>query len=183
MPQLSIQLEVSSLYEAYRQKITFMLARLRRTIAHNKAAHEAEQAAIKAGLPPSLAGSGSAANAQRDYAYYYPYELLADLVTIETSLRENKGNRLADGAVSDLMWQVQTFGFHLAGLEVRQHSAKHAAALAEVLAKAGVCNDYLVLDEEAKFALLEKELASPALCCFMVKATLFIPSHPIAPKR
>ena len=32
------------------------------------------------------------------------------------------------------MWQAETFGFHLAGLEVRQHSRVHARALAELRA-------------------------------------------------
>src|SRR6202034_3642735 len=31
-----------------------------------------------------------------------------------------------------LIWQAETFGFHLAGLEVRQHSAVHAQALGEL---------------------------------------------------
>ena len=34
------------------------------------------------------------------------------------------------GEVADLRWQLATFGFHLASLEVRQHSAVHRAALA-----------------------------------------------------
>ena len=37
--------------------------------------------------------------------------------------------RVANGEIQDLRWQVETFGFHLADLEVRQHSAIQAAAL------------------------------------------------------
>ena len=33
-----------------------------------------------------------------------------------------------------MIWQAETFGFHLAGLEIRQHSAVHARALAEIRA-------------------------------------------------
>ena len=36
------------------------------------------------------------------------------------------------GELQDLRWQVESFGFHGLSLEVRQHSAVHAAAL-EVL--------------------------------------------------
>ena len=39
-------------------------------------------------------------------------------------------DRVAWGEVAELRWQVATFGFHLASLEVRQHAAVHAAALA-----------------------------------------------------
>jgi phosphoenolpyruvate carboxylase len=59
------------------------------------------------------------------------------------------------------MTQVQVFGFHLAGLEARQHSALHAAALNEVLATAGVCANYLALSEDEKFELLTRELGNP----------------------
>src|SRR5262249_10515419 len=40
--------------------------------------------------------------------------------------------RQAYGALQHLVWQAETFGFHLAGLEVRQHSQVHARALAEL---------------------------------------------------
>jgi phosphoenolpyruvate carboxylase len=161
LPQLAIQLESKGMHEAYRQKIAFMLERLKRTIEHNNLANTAELAATKAGMPPSLAGLGLAQNLQRDHAYYYPHELISDLTVIEDSLRKNKAHRLADGLVADLGWQVQTFGFHLAGLEVRQHSGKHAAALNEILAKTGICLHYLGLDEAAKQALLVQLLGSP----------------------
>ena len=41
-------------------------------------------------------------------------------------------DRVAFGDVAELRWQVGTFGFHLASLEVRQHTAVHQAALAAV---------------------------------------------------
>jgi phosphoenolpyruvate carboxylase len=44
--------------------------------------------------------------------------------------------RVAWGEVAELRWQVATFGFHLASLEVRQHAEVHRAAL-RVLAGAG----------------------------------------------
>ncbi len=44
--------------------------------------------------------------------------------------------RVAWGEVAELRWQVGTFGFHLASLEIRQHSAVHAAALAAIRAGA-----------------------------------------------
>ena len=48
--------------------------------------------------------------------------LLDDLYTLRNSLSAAGASRLAQGEVQDLIWQAETFGFHLAELEVRQHS-------------------------------------------------------------
>ncbi|NWJ47436.1 MAG: phosphoenolpyruvate carboxylase [Chloroflexi bacterium] len=161
MPDLAIKFEKQSVFEVYRQKINFILARLDRTIELNQAAYDAEQEAIKAGIPPSQAATGLANVRQNDYCYFSPIELLTDLAILEESLRENRGRRIADGALADLITQVQVFGFHLAGLEVRQHSSRHTAALAEVLRFAAVCDNFSALSEEEKYSLLERELGDP----------------------
>ncbi|GGO65545.1 phosphoenolpyruvate carboxylase [Microbacterium nanhaiense] len=67
-----------------------------------------------------------------DLAYRAPEELLADLRVVQSSLVEAGAVRHAYGALQDFIWQVQTFGFHLAELEVRQHSAVHRKVLAEL---------------------------------------------------
>jgi len=67
-----------------------------------------------------------------DLAYRAPEELLADLRVVQNSLVEAGAARHAYGALQDFIWQVQTFGFHLAELEVRQHSAVHRKVLAEL---------------------------------------------------
>jgi len=69
-----------------------------------------------------------------DLAYGSADELEADLSTVQRSLAEAGGTRSAYGELQRLLWQVQTFGFHLAELEVRQHSQVHAAALADIAA-------------------------------------------------
>ncbi len=68
-----------------------------------------------------------------DLAYRSPAELLADLRLAQESLAAS-APRQAYGELQHLIWQVETFGFHLAELEVRQHSQVHAAALAELRA-------------------------------------------------
>ncbi|WP_029144593.1 phosphoenolpyruvate carboxylase [Microbacterium luticocti] len=67
-----------------------------------------------------------------DLAYPDPDALLADLRIVQESLVAAGAQRAAYGHLQQLIWQVQTFGFHLAELEVRQHSAVHAAVLAEL---------------------------------------------------
>jgi phosphoenolpyruvate carboxylase len=56
---------------------------------------------------------------------------------------------------------VDTFGFHLATLDMRQNSAVHERVVAELLSVAGVEADYLGLDEGARTAMLRKLLAEP----------------------
>ena len=69
-----------------------------------------------------------------DLAYRDPAHLLADLRVVQDSLVAAGAPRQAYGHLQQLIWQVETFGFHLAELEVRQHSAVHAKVLAECIA-------------------------------------------------
>ena len=65
-------------------------------------------------------------------AYRSPDDLLDDLRAVQRSLVVAGALRLAFGELQNLIWQVETFGFHLAELEVRQHSRVHELALSEV---------------------------------------------------
>jgi phosphoenolpyruvate carboxylase len=72
-----------------------------------------------------------------DLAYRAPSELLDDLRLIQSSLDAAGAGRSAYGELQHLVWQVETFGFHLAELEIRQHSGVHRAALADLDAHDG----------------------------------------------
>ncbi|MGN7977104.1 phosphoenolpyruvate carboxylase [Microbacterium sp. 22195] len=80
----------------------------------------------------SLAHRVHATRVGDDDAYSAPEELLADLRTVQSSLAAAGATRHAFGGVQHLIWQVETYGFHLTELEVRQHSQVHAEALAEL---------------------------------------------------
>ncbi|HET6910269.1 MAG TPA: phosphoenolpyruvate carboxylase [Mycobacteriales bacterium] len=80
-----------------------------------------------------------------DLGYRNPDDLLHDLRLLQDSLRSAGAARVADGEVQHLVWQVETFGFHLAELEVRQHSSVHAAALQDL----GLPLDAVALDRVA----------------------------------
>ena len=69
-----------------------------------------------------------------DLGYPNPEAFLADLRTVQESLAAAGAVRQAYGELQNLIWQAETFGFHLAELEIRQHSAVHAAALKEIRA-------------------------------------------------
>jgi phosphoenolpyruvate carboxylase len=72
-----------------------------------------------------------------DLAYRSPAELLDDLRLIQASLAAGGAARSAYGELQHLVWQVETFGFHLAELEIRQHSGVHRAALEDLDAHDG----------------------------------------------
>jgi phosphoenolpyruvate carboxylase len=59
-------------------------------------------------------------------------ELLADLRLLQGSLAAAGAGRIAYGELQRLAWQAETFGFHLASLEVRQHASVHAQVLGEL---------------------------------------------------
>jgi phosphoenolpyruvate carboxylase len=77
-------------------------------------------------------GAAGAVRTAESLAYRGPEELIADLRLLQRSLAAVGANRQAYGDLQHLVWQAETFGFHLAGLEVRQHSAVHARALREL---------------------------------------------------
>src|SRR6478735_130456 len=67
-----------------------------------------------------------------DLGYRDPEHFLADLRVVQDSLVQAGAARQAYGHLQQLLWQVETYGFHLTELEVRQHSAVHAKVLAEL---------------------------------------------------
>ena len=116
-------------------------AGLRRALAAAHAAHPELLAEIEARSPQEpyrtyLLFAAQRINATRvrhaDLAYPGPAEFLADLRTVQESLTAAGAVQQAHGELQHLIWQAETFGFHLAGLEVRQHSEVHARALAEL---------------------------------------------------
>jgi phosphoenolpyruvate carboxylase len=92
---------------------------------------------------------------------YAARDLLEDFEILHRALHEAGLAEVADGGtLADALVQVRTFGFHLAGLDLRQHSRIHEAAVADLLRLAGVEDDYAALDETGKAAVLRKELAT-----------------------
>lgn len=87
-------------------------------------------------------------------AYPKSEDFLADLRTIESSLKSNHGQALIAQRLHPLIRAVEVFGFHLATVDLRQSSDKHEEVVAELLAVARIEPHYAALDENAKRALL-----------------------------
>lgn len=137
-------------HEPYALKLCIIEVRLKATLQHLSALTDfhAEGPSFVARFP----------------AYQCSSELIADLSLLQRSLRENRAGDLADGgALADLVTQAQVFGFHLATLDIRQHSDEHAKAVDEILSAAQTLprgKRYSDLSEEEKVRLLTRELCS-----------------------
>jgi len=94
MPEYTTRIGRTNEHEPYRRKLSLVWHRLGETIA------------------------------RRPGGYSSPQELVADLELVDRSLRANRGARLADGRPAALRRRVETFGFHLATLDVRLHAAE-----------------------------------------------------------
>ena len=70
-----------------------------------------------------------------EHSYPDPEALIADLRVVQDSLAQAGARRAAYGELQHVIWYAETFGFHLAELEVRQHSDVHKAALEDLLAQ------------------------------------------------
>ncbi|HYN87163.1 MAG TPA: phosphoenolpyruvate carboxylase [Ardenticatenaceae bacterium] len=132
--------------EPYRRAITGIYARLAATYVLLTGAQPARPTQVPA------------------ETYADPEILLADLAVVRTSLIEH-GAAMVGGRLDRLIRTVETFGFHLATLDLRQNADVHGRVVAELLRVAGVEADYEALDPQARVALLREELAHARLLC------------------
>ncbi len=88
-----------------------------------------------------------------DAGYFRCEDYLADLRLLETTLEACGLERLAAGALRNARRRAEVFGFHLASLDVRQHSSFHERAVAEILAVSGH-GDYAAMTEAERVARL-----------------------------
>ncbi|MFV2039769.1 MAG: phosphoenolpyruvate carboxylase, partial [Acidimicrobiales bacterium] len=91
-------------------------------------------------------------------AYPSPRELSADLAMMARSLEQNRGALLAHGRLARVRRTVAMIGFHLAVLDIREHTRVHHEALETLFAPLGV--DYGSLDRAGRTALLTEELGN-----------------------
>ncbi|MCL8023934.1 phosphoenolpyruvate carboxylase [Nocardioides bruguierae] len=124
--------------EPYRMKLSFIRVRLIRT--RDRFAH------------------GTAHEPGRDYASFD--ELLADLTLLRESMIASGDTLTANGEILSLIRTATAFGLGLATLDVREHSAKHHAALAELYDRLGELETpYGELDHAERITTLSAEMA------------------------
>lgn len=88
-------------------------------------------------------------------------ELLKEVRIIRESLKHHLPSKDELRRINRFIRQIELFGFHLASLEVRNHSGEHEAAITEILAKVNIAKDYANLSETDKIAALNSVLVDP----------------------
>ncbi len=122
--------------EPLRQFLNLMLARLERTLT-------------------------AQAEAKPETVYSRPEDLAIDLRRLREVLIHLKATRIAKQYVFPIERMLNSFGFHLAKLDIRQNSEYHEVAITQILKTSGVADaDYSSWDEEKRMAFLNQELKS-----------------------
>lgn len=157
LPEYNDELGPQAALEPYRRKLSFMWKRLEYTLQprHASNLYTTHISTHSQTIPPLAAPA---------YAYNSADELLDDLLLIRRSLHRDGEKELAQGKLSRLIRQVEVFGFYFAALDVRQHSERHASALAELLQVTQLRNDdYMKLTEAQRIEVLENLLRDPRI--------------------
>jgi phosphoenolpyruvate carboxylase len=126
--------------EPYRRAISGIYARLAATALELNRLEAAHPAVGKA-LP-----------------YRDAHELKADLDILHRSLTDHGSMLLANGRLRALRRAVDVFGFHLAGIDLRQNSADHEKTVAELFERTCPGTGYAGLSEDRRVALLVREI-------------------------
>ena len=96
---------------------------------------------------------------QVDHAYQSEQELLDDLYVIRDSLISDNDLILSDFGLNDFIRLVETFGFHLVNLDIREESTNHTNTISDVL-NVSLQTDYAAMDEKARISELEMFIKS-----------------------
>ncbi len=135
MPEIAAHARPRTVHEPWREKLWYVQARLRATIEH------------------------------RDDGYVDADEYRDELAILDRSLRAAGFASVADQELRDAIRRAEVFGFHLASLDLRQHSGVHDRVVAELLDRRpdgrGGEPGYLELDEAGRSRMLGEVLAAP----------------------
>jgi len=131
-------------HELYRRKLGIVRHRLEANLARLR-----------------LRMQGAEASLDMADGYADERELLEDLYLIRDSLISHGDANAAEGALKDLIRLVESFGFHLVQLDIRQESTRHTQAVIELFARQAGAPYYEAFSEEQKLIALAEAIAHP----------------------
>jgi phosphoenolpyruvate carboxylase len=126
-------------HEPYRRKLYFMRNRLRDNLHLTTARINAPETTRAEDYP---------------CRYRSEREFMDDLRLIQSSLAAHGDANIGQAELLDLIRLVETFGFYLLQLDIRQESGRHTEAVAELCRHTGLARDYQALGETERIALL-----------------------------
>jgi len=127
----------------YRRKLSFMRHRLMKSLTIVRAQLNGKE--VK----------------DTENAYPSEQEFLQDLILIRNSLVSHNDQNVADGNLKDLIRMVETFGFFLLKLDIRQESTRHTDAVADIFKQIDDAPDYNSLSETERLQLLASYIDNP----------------------
>lgn len=122
--------------EPYRRRMALVKARLQANLAY-------VNQALK-GMPA----------VSTQLMYDNAQQLLDDLKSTAESLISHGDREVANGGLQDFIRMVESFGFHLLPLDVRQESSVHTRTATEIFAQLDPDFDYIAADEAARIERL-----------------------------
>ncbi|HTL31972.1 MAG TPA: phosphoenolpyruvate carboxylase [Kofleriaceae bacterium] len=131
-PEVAAHARPRTVNEPWREKLWYVQARLRGTLDH----------------------------AEHGYPDDRRYRM--DLAVLDRSLRASGFAAVAEQDLRDMLRRVDVFGFHLASLDLRQHSGVHDRVVGELLERGGRPG-YLDADEAGRRAVLRDVLKKPIM--------------------
>ncbi len=112
-------------------------------------------------LPVSTARGHATELSEKPWSYIHSAQLIADLRLLQQELLIYGAKSIAYEDVKTAIRKVETFGFHLAALDIRQNSAFHDKAVSQLLQ---ACNmkdtQFAAWDEAERVQFLLQELQS-----------------------
>ncbi|MGB5603466.1 MAG: phosphoenolpyruvate carboxylase [Gammaproteobacteria bacterium] len=129
----------------YRRKIAFMRYRLQQNLDRTRALIYQDNTDVS----------------DWPHAYRDENAFLEDLNIIRDSLYSHGDRKIADLVLKDFIRLVESFGFYLMHLDVRQESTRHTQAVAQILQQIDRDCDYLSLTEPQRIALLSSKIKQP----------------------
>lgn len=130
--------------EPYRRKLAIIRYRLKQNLSYVKLQLDEEVPAIQDVV---------------EHRYKNELELLDDLYMIRESLISHGDKSIADEDLQDLIRLVESFGFYLLHLDVRQESTRHTEAVTEILSRYSI--DYEKLSESERIETISKIISEP----------------------
>ena len=125
--------------EAFKQYLSFLIAKL-----------------------PATAYEGETTTVPEDSnSYKYPASLINDLGILQNGLKEFGASAIASADVNEIIRIVNTFGFHLAKLDIRQNSRFHELALSQLMQAAQLDGEaFLIGTESERISFINQEINS-----------------------
>lgn len=110
-------------------------------------------------LPIDVTSEHTIELTENDYSYFYSKELKKDLMILQDALVVFGAKKAAYQYVNDAIRVVDTYGFHLAKLDIRQNSTFHDKAIGQLMDAASMDGSkFIDWTEEKRLVFLNSEL-------------------------